>query len=112
MFFDAAATHQRAAVLASAIAAGKHIYAEKPVASSVAQAEDLLRAAQARCLRHGAVEDKLYLPGLTKLAQVVKAGTLGRILGFRLEFGWWVFDGVEASASGRAGTTGARAAAD
>ena len=52
-------------------------------------------AAQARRPRHGAVEDKLYLPGLQKLAHVVAAGALGRIVGFRLEFGWWVFDGVE-----------------
>src|SRR5262249_58978669 len=95
VFFDAAATHQRAAVLAKAIVAGKHIYAEKPVASSVAQGEELLRAAQARGLLHGAVEDKLYLPGLQKLAQVVKSGALGTIVGFRLEFGWWVFDGIE-----------------
>ena len=95
VFFDAAATHQRAAVLAKAIAAGKHIYAEKPVATSVAQGEELLRAIEARGLSHGAVEDKLYLPGLQKLAHVVKSGALGTIVGFRLEFGWWVFDGVE-----------------
>jgi predicted dehydrogenase len=95
LFFDAAATHQRAAVLAKAIAAGKHIYAEKPVASSVVQGEELLRAAQARGLSHGAVEDKLYLAGLQKLTHVVGSGALGKIVGFRLEFGWWVFDGVE-----------------
>ncbi len=35
IFFDAAATHQRAGVLEKAIAAGKHIYSEKPVALSV-----------------------------------------------------------------------------
>ena len=35
VFFDAAATHQREAVLERAIAAGKHIYSEKPVALSV-----------------------------------------------------------------------------
>jgi predicted dehydrogenase len=95
VFFDAAATHQRATVLAGAIAAGKHIYAEKPVASSVAQGEELLRAIEARGLSHGAVEDKLYLPGLQKLAHVVESDALGNIVGFRLEFGWWVFDGVE-----------------
>jgi predicted dehydrogenase len=96
IFFDAAATHQRPAVLAKAIAAGRHIYTEKPVAASVAQATELLRAAQARGLKHGAVEDKVYLPGLQKLTRLVDEGYFGRIVGFRLEFGWWVFDGVEA----------------
>jgi predicted dehydrogenase len=96
VFFDAAASGGRVAVLKKAIAAGKHIYAEKPVAPSVADGRALLAAAQARGLKHGAVEDKLYLPGFRKLARVLADGTLGRIVGFRLEFGWWVFDGIEA----------------
>ena len=98
VFFDAAATGQRLAALTKALAAGKHIYSEKPVAPSVAAGRALLAAAQARGLKHGAVEDKLYLPGFRKLARVLADGTLGRIVGFRLDFGWWVFDGVEAPA--------------
>jgi predicted dehydrogenase len=47
----------------------------------------------ARGLKHGAVEDKQYLPGLRKLRALVQAGFFGRVVGFRLEFGWWVFDG-------------------
>jgi predicted dehydrogenase len=93
IFFDAAATHQRAQVLARAIAAGKHVYSEKPVAPTAAQGRALLRDAAARGRKHGAVEDKVYLPGLQKLAALTQRGELGRILGFRLEFGWWVFDG-------------------
>jgi predicted dehydrogenase len=95
VFFDAAATHQRPAVLAKAIAAGKHIYSEKPVALSVAEALRLMRAAEARGVRHGAVEDKVHLPGLQKLMRLARSGWFGRVVGFRLEFGWWVFDGVE-----------------
>lgn len=95
IFFDAAATHQREAVLEKAIAAGKHIYSEKPVALSVAKGLELLKAIRARGVRHGAVEDKLGLPGLQKLSHVVASGALGRIVGFRIEFGWWVFDGTE-----------------
>jgi predicted dehydrogenase len=96
VFFDAAATGSRLALLKKAVAAGKHIYSEKPVVPSVADGRALLAAAQARGLKHGAVEDKLYLPGFRKLARVLSDGTLGRIVGFKLEFGWWVFDGVEA----------------
>jgi predicted dehydrogenase len=95
IFFDAAATHQRAQVLARAIAAGKHVYSEKPVAPTVAEGRALLKAARTRGLSHGAVEDKVHLPGLQKLAALTKNGALGRIVGFRLEFGWWVFDGIE-----------------
>ncbi|MBM3559007.1 MAG: Gfo/Idh/MocA family oxidoreductase [Alphaproteobacteria bacterium] len=96
VFFDAAATHLRPATLRRAIDAGKHIYTEKPVAPTVAEGLDLLRAADARGLRHGAVEDKLYLPGFRKLKRLADDGFFGRVVGFRLEFGWWVFDGIEA----------------
>ena len=95
VFFDAAATSQRAAAVEKAIAAGKHIYCEKPVAISAVQGASLVRAAEARGLKHGAVEDKVYLPGLQKLARLAEAGFFGRTVGFRLEFGWWVFDGTE-----------------
>jgi predicted dehydrogenase len=95
IFFDAAATQQRVAVLERAIAAGKHVYSEKPVAPTAAQGLALLAAARARGLKHGAVEDKVHLPGLAKLAALTGSGALGRIVGFRLEFGWWVFDGSD-----------------
>src|SRR5229473_4013460 len=55
IFFDAAATHQRAGVLAKAIAAGKHIYSEKPVAPTVAEGLALLQQAEQRGVKHGAV---------------------------------------------------------
>ncbi|HEX4554282.1 MAG TPA: Gfo/Idh/MocA family oxidoreductase, partial [Xanthobacteraceae bacterium] len=68
VFFDAAATHQRRQVLEKAITAGKHIYTEKPVALTAADGRALLAATRARGLKHAAVEDKQYLPGLQKLA--------------------------------------------
>jgi predicted dehydrogenase len=95
IFFDAAATRQRVSTLSKAIAAGKHIYSEKPVAPTVAQGLALLREAQARGLKTGAVEDKINLPGLQKLAGLMRGGFFGRVTGFRLEFGWWVFDGAK-----------------
>lgn len=96
VFFEAAATHLRLDALRRAIAAGKHIYAEKPVAPTVREGVALLRAAQARGVKHGAVEDKLFLPGFRKLRQVVEDGFLGRVIGFQIAFGWWVFDGIGA----------------
>lgn len=95
IFFDAAATVQRVSTLTKAIAAGKHIYSEKPVALSVSEGMSLLAAARARNLKHGAVEDKIFLPGLQKLAHLAGQKFFGRVTGFRLDFGWWVFDGFE-----------------
>ena len=95
IFFDAAATQQRVSVVEKAIAAGKHVYCEKPVAPTTALALTLLRRARSGGLKHGVVEDKVHLPGFRKLAALVARGELGRIACFRLDFGWWVFDGSQ-----------------
>jgi len=93
VFFDAASTKLRPAVLKKAIAARKHIYCEKPVATSLALALDLYRAAKKAGVRHGVVQDKLWLPGLLKVRALRDAGFFGQILSVRGEFGYWVFEG-------------------
>ena len=99
IFFDAAVTGERPLSLKKAIEAGKHIYTEKPVASSVKEGLDILRLANKSGLKHGAVEDKIYAPGPQKLLKLINEGFFGRIVNFTLEFGWWVFDGIERPSS-------------
>ncbi len=93
VFFDAASTQLRPQLLKRAIAAGKHVYCEKPVATSLAAALDLYQAARKAGIKHGVVQDKLWLPGLLKLGMLRDAGFFGRILSVRGEFGYWVFEG-------------------
>ncbi len=93
IFFDAASTQLRPKLLKQAIAAGKHVYCEKPVSTTLAEAVDLYRAARKAKVKHGVVQDKLWLPGLLKLAKLRDEGFFGRILSVRGEFGYWVFEG-------------------
>jgi len=93
VFFDAATTQARPGLLQRAIAAGKHVYCEKPIATSLDEALDLARAAERAGIKHGVVQDKLFLPGLMKLAMLREAGFFGRMLSVRGEFGYWVFEG-------------------
>jgi predicted dehydrogenase len=93
VFFDAATTQLRAQLLRKAMAAGKHIYCEKPVAENLADALDLVRAASKAGIKHGVVQDKLFLPGLLKLRLLIESGFFGRLLAVRGEFGYWVFEG-------------------
>jgi len=93
LFFDAASTKLRPKLLKRAIAAGKHVYCEKPVATTLAEALDLYRAARKARIKHGVVQDKLWLPGLLKLKMLRDTGFFGRILSVRGEFGYWVFEG-------------------
>jgi predicted dehydrogenase len=96
VYFDALTTQLRPAAVRAAIAAGKHVYCEKPLATDLATALDLARAARTAGVKNGIVQDKLWLPGLRKLKHLVDAGFFGRLLSVRMDFGYWVFDGFEA----------------
>ncbi|GIW01501.1 Gfo/Idh/MocA family protein [Roseiflexus sp.] len=93
IYFDAQTTQRRAESIRAAIAAGKHIYCEKPSAATLDDAIDLARRAKAAGVRNGVVQDKLFLPGMLKLKRLVESGFFGRILSVRGEFGYWVFEG-------------------
>jgi predicted dehydrogenase len=93
VYFDSASTGLRAELIRRAIDAGKHIYTEKPIATTVDDALDLYRRAERAGVRHGVVQDKLWLPGLLKLRTLIDSGFFGRILSVRGEFGYWVFEG-------------------
>jgi predicted dehydrogenase len=93
IYFDAQTTDARAESVRKAIARGKHIYCEKPSAGSLEAAYELYQLAQKAGVKHGVVQDKLWLPGLLKLRALRDSGFFGRIFSVRGEFGYWVFDG-------------------
>jgi len=93
IYFDAQTTDQRAGAMRRAIAAGKHVYCEKPVTDSLESALDLWKLAEKAGVKHGVVQDKLWLPGLLKLETLKQSGFFGRIFSVRGEFGYWVFEG-------------------
>ena len=93
IYFDAQVTSARVAAIKQAVAAGKHIYTEKPTATDLAGALELARLADAAGIKHGVVQDKIFLPGLLKLKRLVDGGFFGEILSVRGEFGYWVFEG-------------------
>jgi predicted dehydrogenase len=93
IYFDAQVTSQRAPAVKAAIAAGKHLYCEKPIAASLEESMELVRLANRAGVKNGVVQDKLFLPGLRKLRVLIESGFFGRIISVRGEFGYWVFEG-------------------
>jgi predicted dehydrogenase len=93
VYFDTTATATRAVGVRAAIAAGKAIYCEKPLAPTAAEAAELADLAAAAGVRNGIVTDKLFLPGILRLERALRSGFFGRLLSVRLDFGYWVFEG-------------------
>jgi predicted dehydrogenase len=93
VFFDAAPSGLRVDATLRAIAAGKHVYVEKPVAGSVAEALSLHRAAKEAGVKSGSVQDKLFLPGFAAMLGLRRSGYFGRVLEVRVEMGRWIHDG-------------------
>ncbi len=93
IFFDASGTPHRIPFLERAIAAGKHVYCEKPTAVEYSEALRIAEVAETAGVKNGTVQDKLWLPGIRKYQLLKEQGFFGEILSVRGEFGYWVFTG-------------------
>ena len=93
IYFDAQVTSRRYDAVLQALGAGAHVYVEKPSAATSAEATELADAADQAGVKHGVVQDKLFLPGIRALRSLADGGFFGRILSVRGEFGYWVFEG-------------------
>jgi predicted dehydrogenase len=93
IYFDSQTTSRRAGAVKDAAKAGKHVYCEKPVATDVATAMELYKVCEEAGVKHGVVQDKLWLPGMVKLKRLMENDFFGKILSVRGEFGYWVFEG-------------------
>ncbi|QXE02011.1 Gfo/Idh/MocA family protein [Terribacillus sp. DMT04] len=93
IYFDSQTTNRREKSIKQAIQAGKHIYCEKPTATSLEGSLELARLAREAGVKNGVVQDKLFLPGLLKLKHLIDSNYFGDILSVKLDFGYWVFEG-------------------
>jgi len=93
VYFDACITGLRVENVKKAVRAGKHIYCEKPTAADSGSALELYHICRDAGIKHGVVQDKLWLPGIIKLKRLIENGFFGKILSIRGDFGYWVFEG-------------------
>ena len=63
-----------------ALAAGKHVFVEKPMALAAGDAEELVALAEERGLALMPGHLLLYHPGVLKLKEIVESGELGEVL--------------------------------
>ena len=77
--------HRRLALLA--IAAGKHVLVEKPIAVTVAEARDIVEAARAAGVFAMEAMWSRFLPQHTVVARLLEDGALGDVLTVTADFG-------------------------
>jgi predicted dehydrogenase len=63
----------------TALMAGKHVVAEKPLATSAHDAEELLQLAESACVVHALCHNYRYYPMVQALRALVLGGQLGRV---------------------------------
>ena len=73
-----AATHHEVAM--AALAAGKHVLVEKPIASSYEQGVEMVAEAEARSLTLMVDHTFCYTPVVQKIREIVRGGVLGDLL--------------------------------
>ncbi len=72
--------------LKKALLAGKHIYCEKPLCISAAQANEISTLAQNSSKIHKIVFNNRYLPAIIRAKELMDEGRIGRILSFDISY--------------------------
>ncbi len=72
--------------LKKAIAAGKHIYCEKPLCISYEQATEIEALVKGKNITAQIVFNNRFVPAVMRAKQLIDEGRLGRIISFRCEY--------------------------
>jgi predicted dehydrogenase len=91
--FDAASVclppFEHAPAALALLQAGKHVLVEKPMAPSLEECDAMIRAARAAGRQLAVVAQNRFKTPMMKLARVLEAGLLGRVLHAQVDSYWW-----------------------
>lgn len=102
-----APNHLHAEIAIAASRAGKHVLVEKPIARTVAEADEMIAAAREAGVLLVPAHNVRFAPPFAAARDAIAAGTIGDVVGFRVAFGhagpaaWapgagWFFDPARA----------------
>ena len=84
--FDVVIPGARHDVVRTALAAGCHVLSEKPMATSLAEARDLVAAAKAASRVHAIVQNRRYNEGIRRIRATLDSGVLGTLNAIHCDF--------------------------
>ena len=84
--FDIVVPAVRHGIATMALEHGCHILTEKPMADTMANARDLVRAARAAGRVHAVVQNRRYHPGVRRIARFLRDGHIGDVTQLHCDF--------------------------
>ena len=78
--------YQHAEAAIKAIGRGMHVYCEKPLAASEAEAASILKALEGKDIRHQTVFHNRFFACVMRARQIIEEGRLGRIFSFEASY--------------------------
>ena len=92
--YVAAPNHVHAELTEAAAAAGKHVLCEKPMATTLADAEAMVAACEGAGVRYGTAFNQRFHPAHERLRELIAGGALGTVTQARVKYAcecppWW-----------------------
>src|SRR5690606_11132809 len=79
LLFDVVVLGSRRAVVERGLSAGCHVLSEKPMASSLDEAQHLIHLAAQAGRFHAVVQNRRYTPGVRRIRRLIDSGALGEL---------------------------------
>jgi predicted dehydrogenase len=76
----------RFSVVEAALGHGAHVLSEKPMASSLGEAQQLVRLAAYANRLHAVVQNRRYVPGVRRIRRMIESGVLGELTAVHADF--------------------------
>jgi predicted dehydrogenase len=86
ILFDVVIPVARHSVVRTGLAHGCHVLSEKPMATSMEEAQDLRRAASEAGLVHSIVQNRRFISGVRRMHRFIESGAIGQVTGIHCDF--------------------------
>jgi predicted dehydrogenase len=86
LLFDIVIPAAREAVVETGLRHGCHVLSEKPMATSIEAARDLIAQAQAVGRVHAVVQNRRFISGVRRIRRLIESGALGELTALHCDF--------------------------
>jgi len=86
LLFDIVVPSARRDVVLTGLRRGCHVLTEKPMAASLAEAQEIIAAAKKAGRIHAVVQNRRYIDGIRRIREAIASGVLGELTALHADF--------------------------